>query len=508
MNTIARGVVCAALVGTMMSPALSARAEHLNVTVYPSGTLTSPTVAQASSVLRQIPGGADVVPATKFKDSYAISMKDMLVSTPGVYAQPRWGEESRLSIRGSGLSRSFHLRGVMLLQDGIPFNFADGSGDFQEIDPLLLQHVEVYRGGQALRYGAASLGGAINMVTPTAQTTGYNALLRVEGGSFGTVRTHAEAAKIFNGADVFAAATKSLSDGYRYQSEQNNTRFSGNVGVKLGDNAETRFYLSWNDINQEVPGTIAKDTALHNPKNVPAINVLNDYARDIDSLRVANRTAFALGHDLKLEVGGYANDRSLYHPIFQVIDQESLDLGSFARLSGPWSIGDAKNDFVLGVNLGRGTNDAKRFVNVQGRRGALTADAKQIAKNVELYGENTLHFANDWNFILGLQANAANRDYTDYLNAANNADKTFHSLNPKIGVLWNVTPMSEVYASITRSSEVPTFSELVQGAPASCPSRCKRHGRPNSAHAGRKGASRGTRRSTTHVCAMKCCNSR
>lgn len=87
------------------------------------------------------------------------------------------GGGSRLSIRGYGLSRGFHLRGINLLQDGIPFNFSDGSGDFQEIDPLILQHVEVYRGGNDLRYGAASLGGAINMATPTAANLPYNVLL-------------------------------------------------------------------------------------------------------------------------------------------------------------------------------------------------------------------------------------------------------------------------------------------------------------------------------------------
>jgi iron complex outermembrane receptor protein len=51
------------------------------------------------------------------------------------HAQPKWGDDTRLSIRGSGLSRNFHLRGVQLYMDGIPINTADGYGDFQEIDP-------------------------------------------------------------------------------------------------------------------------------------------------------------------------------------------------------------------------------------------------------------------------------------------------------------------------------------------------------------------------------------
>jgi len=41
------------------------------------------------------------------------------------------GKDSRLSIRGSGLSRYYHLRGLPPNQDGVPLNNADGSADFQ-----------------------------------------------------------------------------------------------------------------------------------------------------------------------------------------------------------------------------------------------------------------------------------------------------------------------------------------------------------------------------------------
>lgn len=88
--------------------------------------------------------------------------------SPGVFVQPRFGSgEARLSIRGSGLQRTFHLRGIELLQDGVPVNQADGGGDFQAIEPLSTRYIEVYRGANALTYGAATLGGSINFVSAT-----------------------------------------------------------------------------------------------------------------------------------------------------------------------------------------------------------------------------------------------------------------------------------------------------------------------------------------------------
>src|SRR4051812_31182341 len=142
-------------------------------------------VEQAIQKVGETPGGADVVSAAEFQNRETVSLRDALAFSPGVYAQPRFGQEVRLSIRGSGISRGYHMRGLTLLQDGIPINLADDNGDFQELDPSFLQHLEVFRGANALRFGASTLGGAINGVTPTGRSA-RGVTLRLDGGSFDT----------------------------------------------------------------------------------------------------------------------------------------------------------------------------------------------------------------------------------------------------------------------------------------------------------------------------------
>ncbi|HEY0901019.1 MAG TPA: TonB-dependent receptor, partial [Micavibrio sp.] len=193
---------------------------------------------------------------------------------------------------------------------------------------------------------------------------------------------------------------------------------------------------------------------------------LNEHARDIQSLRIAHKTVVAMDHGGRLELGGYLNDKDLYHPIFQVIDQESVDVGGFGRYNISWALGEHLNESVLGVNVGRGVNNADRFVNVQGNRGARTMNTRQQALNYELYGENRFYLNAAWQVVTGLQARIAQRDYTDHLNSNNNADQTFRSLNPKFGIMWDVAGDAEIFAGLSKSSEAPTFGELVQGAVA------------------------------------------
>ena len=135
----------------------------------PGGSLTVPTTAQAEAMLSRIPGSVVVGPDTVFRNSPANTVKDVLGWVPGVIVQPRWGPDGRLSIRGSGLSRNYGNRGINMYMDGIPINTADGLFDLFEIDPSAYRYVEVYKGANALRYGANALGGAINFVTPTGR---------------------------------------------------------------------------------------------------------------------------------------------------------------------------------------------------------------------------------------------------------------------------------------------------------------------------------------------------
>src|SRR3546814_4459145 len=98
------------------------------------------------------------------------------------------GDDARISVRGSGLSRAYGARGISLLLDGVPMNTADGLVDFFEVDPSAYRYVEVFKGGNALRFGANALGGAINLVTPTGRdASAFDG--RIDVGSFGYVRS-------------------------------------------------------------------------------------------------------------------------------------------------------------------------------------------------------------------------------------------------------------------------------------------------------------------------------
>lgn len=433
----------------------------IEVTAPPVPTPTSPSLDDAREEIRRVPGGANVVPSEDFRLGGAVSLRDMLGFTPGVYAQQRWGEEVRLSIRGSGIATNNHLFGVRVLQDGIPFNLADGSGDFQEIDPLNIRYLEVFRGANALQYGATTLGGAINAVSPTGRSA-PGLLGRAEIGTDGYHRVQAAAGGSKGGWDYYLSPTRSGYSGARPESDSQNTRFAGNVGYRLGDLAETRFFLFANRIQQRIPGALTRAQWDASQSQPAAANVTARAARNIESFRVANRTAFVLG-PTEVVVSAYATDRFLFHPLsFGIVDNNTNDYGGQIRTATDSEIGGFRNRFVAGTGVAYGTNDARTFQNNRGYRGNLTRFAYQRAINVDVFVENQFYVLSDVALVAGAQALTADRRSEDRFNAnrADSGQKRYNALNPKAGVLWDFSRDTQVYGNVSRSYQPPRFSDV------------------------------------------------
>jgi len=424
--------------------------------------LTVLTVQQAIRDIQQTPGGVALVPAEAYRNStVANTIKDVLDYVPGVFAQPKWGDDTRLSIRGSGLSRNFHLRGVQLYMDGIPINTSDGYGDFQEIDPTAYKYVAVYKGGNALQFGANALGGAINFVTPTGRDPFPNGV-SLDLGGFGFRRLQANAGGANGPWDGFITASTQSAEGFRDHSFGQSTRVSGNVGYQFSPEFETRFYLNANEVRQRIPGSVTKESALTSPETAAAVNVANDWQRNIDTVRIANKSTIKLDNTV-IDFGAFGVDRHLMHPIFQWLDYRYKDYGGFAKVTDDRIIGGFRNRFVAGFNVLNGTIDAQQFVNVGGFKSTPTSSLLQKPENYSAFAENSFYFLPKVAFVAGTQYLFAVRD--QHVNFSTNGDvdgrSTFSLWSPKAGLLWDVDPTWQVFGNISRSAEVPSFGESV-----------------------------------------------
>jgi len=417
-----------------------------------------PVVADARERLARTPGAVSVVSNESFEARAATGLTDLLRDVPGVLVQRRYGEESRFSIRGSGLDQAYHQRGVLFAQDGVPFADSDGFADFQKIDPLTARYVEVYRGGNALRFGGAQLGGALNLITPTGRTAQSENLLRVEAGSFNFQRAAAQIARSSGDWDAFAAVTWMAGEGFRDHAEQHQVRGTLNLGRSFGADRELRLIVYGADIDQQAPGSLTLAQAFADPTQASFTAATFDWQRDQTIFRTSLQGRWRFSDSLLFEGGLYAATTDLYHPISLLIDQQVETQGAFGRFDWEGELAGKRADLYVGLSYRQGHVDQ-----ILGPvMFPIAGDSRREASGAELFAEGRFFITEHLALVAGGTYGRFTRDYADRLNAANNDDLDDDWFAPRIGLIWEGAQGAQIYANITKSVEPPHYGALVQ----------------------------------------------
>lgn len=473
---MSRSFMCVAYATALTVP-YSLVAEEVTPVILPAVTvtadresLTTTTATEAEQELSQVAGGTDVISGDDIRRGRTATWRDALAMSPGVYVQPRQGsEESRLSIRGSGIQRTFHLRGIRLLADGQPISLGDGGGDFQATDFALADHVSVWRGANALSYGGAMLGGAIDIVSPTGRTA-PGGMVRLEGGSFDHRKLSVSAGSAQGNVDGWYGVSIAHQDGYRDHSRQDNIFAQGNLGWLIADDVENRTFIAYSRSDSQLAGSITKDQMESDPRQANASSVLRDSKRDYPLVRVADRLATEWDQrrgDISL---AYMK-KELFHPLgFGLIEQDSTDWVSTARIIDDHDFLGKRNRLLVGIEAGYSGTAARTYGYadaIGNTSGSITSDAFQVARTLASYGEWRHEVQQDWWAIGGLQAQWTELQNDDRLLVAPSAgdqsgSQIWKGFNPKIGALWHPSSELQVFTNVSHSSETPSFAEYIQ----------------------------------------------
>jgi iron complex outermembrane receptor protein len=430
----------------------------------------SRTETEARDVLQRTPGGVSLVGSQEIQESRGANLKDVLDFVPGVLIRPRFGaaDESQLSIRGSGLRNNFHLRGVNILLDGFSYGNADGFSDFEALELLSTKWIEVYKGGNALRFGANTLGGAINLVTKT----GYDASpleLGSEIGSFGFFKNHLATGHVIGPFDLYGGVTDTELDGFRDHSTQVRRRLYTSYGYRLNNGTTLRLDLNYVRNEEDLPGALTREELHADPTQRNPDAAAADEARNYDYIRAAFTVCTPFTATQALEGRVQFNYQSLDHPLsFAIIDQETDNWGVELRYLQSTPLFGHGNRFTVGLQYAGTWQWDRNLANVEGQRGALTKDQINKAQNIGAYLEEQFDLTRTLTLVVGGRVDYSWRAVSDQFftdgpddnNPDDSDDVDFVSASPKVGFVWQITPTMQFFGNASRSYEPPLLLEL------------------------------------------------
>lgn len=421
-------------------------------------------LAEVRERMAQVPGSVHLVSPEEIRATRQANLGDVLRFVPGVYAAARTGaaDETQLSIRGSGLRNNFHLRGVNLLVNGMPYRNADGFTDFESLELLTTEDVQVYKGANALRYGGSTLGGAIDLETKTGYTaTPFNAV--AEGGSSGFFKGQASSGAVLGRFNYYASYARTSLDGYRAHAAQGRDRVNVHLGWALSPQVDLRTFYLFAHVREELPGSLTAAELATDPTLAVPGNVANDWGRDYDLHHVGVQLRAQLGRESRVEVAPYFQYRDIVHPIFRVIDQVSRDWGAEVRFENTSAVAGREHRLTVGLQPSYGNVDDKQFANVAGDEGALAKDQRDVAGGVAVYAEDALRLAPRLTTVLGMRyARDVRRVRDAFLSDGDQSDRRlFTAWMPRAGVLYDLPAVrGQLFANASRTSEPPLLLEL------------------------------------------------
>ncbi|MBI4520296.1 MAG: TonB-dependent receptor [Gemmatimonadetes bacterium] len=413
--------------------------------------------------LRETPGSVELVAPEQIRASRQMNLSDVLRFTPGVYVQPRFGaaDESQLSIRGSGLRNNFHLRGVNVLVNGMPYRNADGFTDFESLELLTTENIQVYKAANALRYGGSTLGGAINLETKTGYTSplfhGF-----AQGGSFGLFKGQLSSGRVLGDFNYYTSYARTDVDGYRDYASQRRDRINVHVGYRLSPAVDARAFYLFAYVEEDLPGSLTRAELERDPTMANTPNVLNRWGRDYSLHHLGLQLRAQLSPTQRVELAPYLQYRDIVHPIFRVLDQISRDFGSEIRYESTSPLAGRDNRLTIGLQGAFGNMDNRHFQNVGGTSGALAKDQRDEASTLAVYAEDVLRLSPRLRAALGVRYDRSARRAEDFFlsDGDQSDDRTFAALMPKLGLIVDLPAGGQLYGNLSRAFEPPLLLEL------------------------------------------------
>ena len=418
------------------------------------------------------PGSVTLIDADELRERNVSTLSDMLRYVPGVWtASGSTGDSTFFSSRGSNLdATNYDGNGIKLLQDGLPVTAADGNNHNRIIDPLSARFAVVALGANALTYGASTLGGAIDFITPTARDT--ESEIFINGGSNGQLQGVITAGVIAGDFDGLVTLESKQWDGFREHHQQDREGITANAGWKFGDAVNTRFYFTYVNNDQELPGALTAEQFEEDPyQGQPsALTSTGHYQYNVETWRAANKTVWDINENSSLSVGFSFEDQKLYHPIVYsppyftlLIDTEQKNAGTSVR----YNLRLDDHDLLAGLNYGETTVEGGNYTHEHGVRGSMMTLVDNDADSLEVFLVDRWQITDQWKLVYGAQAVSAAREVRNSdPDGSNlyNPKADFDSINPRMGLIYQLASDMELFTNISRLYEAPTNYELQDDA--------------------------------------------
>ena len=400
------------------------------------------------------------------------SLDESLRGVPGLLVQNR---RSYTVSGGVGLAirrpqSRFGIRGLALVQDGIPITTADGTTEPGNVDIGSMGRIEVIRGPSSVLYGNAA-GGVINITTEFNPERRVTFEPDIQFGSHGYNRRQLKVTGREGGTDYLVNVSRFETDGFRGQSQAEIRQANIVVRTQLSPATEIRGVFNFYDSPfAGAPSFLNEEDARNNPR----MGRDRAVAQNWNEVTTQGQGGVTIEHQFsggpRLRATGWGVGRDLEATgVGRIIDLNRKGGGFRTEVLGQDQVGELPLTWTAGFDLSSQSDDrtesrlvANPIPGGDSSRGAGLVDQQEDVLSLGPFVQATLELHPRWQVNGGVRF-----DYFDFTaddrkldDGDQSGNRTMSAASPSVGVTFLAANRLNLYSSVSTAYETPTAQEL------------------------------------------------
>ena len=416
--------------------------------------------------LLDVPGSLSLIPAEQIEREQPVTIVPVINRAPGVFAHSGALNTSRITIRGIGARVPYATGKVRAYLNNIPLTNGSGISIIEDIDPSVMERIEIIKGPATSVYGAG-LGGTILITARKPELHPVQVSNNFQAGAWNLYRNTAGLTTGNENLGLSLHYNHTQSNGYRQNNEYRRDGLTAVVRGAPGERTDITMLLAYTSLKAHIPSSIDSATYAYSPRSAAANWLMTRGYEDYDKLLAG----ISADHNFSRSLSGNV---SLFSTIHNEKELRPFDVRNEARLGGgtrmklTWAGTTRSGSYQIlgGTELFSESYGYSSHENIDGRgvQGSMISDHHETISYYNLFLQGDLDLSR-LNLSGGLNLNSSRTDYTDLFHEAGENPSGRYSYgriySPRLSASYRYYRSNSAFFTISHGFSPPSLAETL-----------------------------------------------
>ena len=422
--------------------------------------------------LQEVPAAVNVLGAQEIERTSNFTITEVFERAPGVLVQLGALNTQKIVIRGVGSRAQYGTNRVKAYFDGIPLTTADGATTIEDLDPELINRIEIIKGPTSSIYGAG-LGGVMNFYSAIAPANETSAEAKYLIGSYGLSKKTLTGSHAKEGKSFLASYNHFESNGFRENSGYDRKNLFLNAKFFLENANHFSLLATYTKLKAFIPSSLNEEDFNENPEAAASNWAAAKGYEAYDKILFGAAYLHHFSHNFRNQSSIFFNTRIADEPRpFDILNEERVSAGMRTKFNYFGNLAEIPMEASFGAEFLNEWYHISTFENLyedslgQGSvAGEILSNNKQQRRYLNIFAQSNFSFSEKIDLEIGMNFNTTSYSLTElYVQDAldQTGSYTFERIiSPRIGLTYQFSGVKYLYASISHGFSTPNVAETL-----------------------------------------------